>query len=221
MRNYFIFLLVLTFVLLSGTAFASPSVDFNKGAFILEAGSTLNAKVSGNGRHSINADGKSGYIYAITAGLGHNLALQFKQGKFQSANASLMGITTYAQAEPTDVNLLYKVNPQLTFISGYEHDNIYYGQAVAAASKSAFHFGLTGTHNLSRTTSLFATYLAGNGVSLSEVGVSYKLSANSTLSVSYAERKFENMAFNIPAYAYSDQVNYTMNGITCVMAVKL
>ncbi len=222
--------LTMGLILTGTTAFASPTAEFEKGAVVLEVGSTLNSKVKGQGYMSIDANGDSGYKYSIITGLSDKFALQYKQGNFKSEQktvsiAGLGSLTTYAKAEPMDINLLYKVNPNLVLITGYEHNKISYGQYVAPASRSAFHIGLTGTHKLDDKATLFATVLTGNEVSLKEAGVSYKLSAVSAVTVSYAERKMKDMDLKIspiPALTLPTQkADYTMTGITFMYGVKL
>lgn len=209
-------------LIITTTAFASPTTEFEQGAASLEIGSTLNSNVSGKGKISPNVPGKSGYKVGITAGLSKNLALQYKQGMFKSQDSTILTMTTYAQSEPKDFNLLYKVNPNLTFIAGYENTKISYGKFVASASKSALHFGLTGTHKLNDKTTLFATLLAGKDVSLKELGVSYALSKDTTFNISYAERKVNSVDLSIPAHPIlNGKVDYTMKGISCLFAFKL
>lgn len=214
-------------ILATGTAFASPTVDFEKGAVIFEAGTAVHSKVSGKGHLAVSADGKSGYKYAVTAGLGNNLALQFKQGHFKSEDSTvtlpgLGSLTTYAESNLIDINLLYKINPHLTLITGYEHDKISYGNYVTPASKSSLHIGLTATHSLGKNTDLFATLIAGKDVSLREIGISQKLSSVSTLNVSYADRRFNNVDLAIPiGPGFYDKMDYKTTGITCLLDFKM
>lgn len=209
-------------LIITTTAFASPTTEFEHGSTTLEIGSTLNSRVSGEGKISPDVPGKSGYKVGITTGLSKNLAVQYKQGMFKSEESTILTMTTYAQAKPKDFNLLYKVNSNLTFIAGYEDTTISYGKFVAPASKSSLHFGFTGTHKLDNKTTLFATLLGGKDVSLREVGVSYALSKDTTFNVSYAERKVKNVDLGIPAYPIlNGKVDYTMKGISCLFAFKL
>lgn len=209
----------------TGTAFASPTTNFEKGSVTFEIGTSTFSKVSGQGTLHVSADGKSGYKYAVTAGLGNNWAVQFKQGIFRSEDSTVSigpaTMTTYAEGDLIDVNLLHKINPHLTMVVGYEHDKVSYGQHVNPASKSSLHFGFTATQDLSKNTALFGTLLMGSGVSLKEIGVSQKLSPVSTLNVSYAERKFDSVDLTIPAIGFRDKMEYKLTGVTCVVDFKL
>lgn len=213
------------FVITTATAFASPTTDFQQGAVSLEIGSTLNSKVTGRGSVSADVTGKSGFKIGVTAGLSDNLAIQYKQGMFKSEDSTISIMHTYAQAEPQDLNLLYKVNPNLTFIAGYEKTKISYGKYVADASKSSLHFGVTGTHKLTDKATIFATLMAGKDSSLKELGVSYALSKETTFNLSYAERKINNVDLQVPAFpgfpGIKGKEDYTMKGISCLFAFKL
>lgn len=221
--------LTMGLILTGTTVFASPAAEFEKGAVVLEVGSTLNSKVKGRGFMNLDANGESGYKYSITTGISDKFALQYKQGNFKSEQKTVTigggSLTTYAKAQPMDINLLYKVNPNLVLITGYEHNKISYGQYVASDSSSAFHIGLSGTHKLDDKATLFATVLTGKDVSLKEAGVSYKLSAVSAVTVSYAERKMKDMDLKIsPAPGLTlptQKADYTMTGITFMYGVKL
>lgn len=205
----------------TNTVSASPTAEFEKGAVSVEFGSTLGSKVSGRGRVPADVVGEFGFKATATAGLNDHLAVQLKHGMFKSEESSILGLTTYAKAEPSDLSLLYKVNPSLTFITGYEHTKISYGKFVSDASKSALHFGLTGTHKLNDKYTLFATLLGGKDVSLKEVGVSYKMSKSTTFNVSYAEREVRNVDLKVPLAGISGKEDYTMKGVSCLFAFKL
>ncbi len=205
---------------------ASPVTEFEKGALSVEIGSTLDSKVSGRGKVSADVVGDFGFKTAATAGVNDRFAVQLKHGMFKSKTSTiptaLGSLTTYAKAEPSDLNVLYKINPNLTLITGYEHTKISYGAHVYDASKSALHIGFTGTHKLNDQYTLFATMLGGKDVSLKEIGVSYKMSDSTTFNVSYAEREVKNVDLRLKATSLLDgEENYTMKGISCLFAFKL
>ncbi|WP_373325595.1 hypothetical protein [Sporomusa paucivorans] len=217
--------LTMGLVLTATPVSASPTAVFEQGAIILELGSTLNSKVKGQGSFNVEADGDFGYKYSITTGLSDKFALQYKQGYFRSETKTILvpgkgSLTTYAKSEPMDINLLYKVNPTISLLAGYEHSKISYGDYVAAASHSTFHVGVTATHKLDDKATLFATAVRGSGASLNEAGISYKLSAASAFTVSYAERKVKDVDLKILT-APTQKADYTMTGITCMFGTRL
>ncbi|WP_378954137.1 hypothetical protein [Pelosinus sp. sgz500959] len=207
------------------TSFASPTANFEKGAVNLEIGSTLNSKVNGKGTAAADVDGKSGFKAVLTTGLSDHFALQYKQGMFTSEDSTMtsggLPLTTYAEANLRDLNLLYKVNPNLTFLVGYEDDKISFGKYVTSASHSALHFGLTGTHKLNDKSTLFATVVQGKNVSLREIGVSYQMSQSTAFNVSYADRRIKNMDLKVPLAGINGKEDYKMTGITCLFDFKL
>ncbi len=119
--------------------YASPVTEFEKGAISVEIGSTLDSKVSGRGKVSADVVGDFGFKATATAGVNDRFAVQFKHGMFKSERTTIpvgpISMTSYAKAEPSDLNFLYKVNPNLTFITGYEYTKISYGDFVSSASK--------------------------------------------------------------------------------------
>ena len=217
--------LTMGLVLTATPVLASPTAVFEPGAIILELGSTLNSKVKGQGSFNVEADGKFGYKYSVIAGLSDKFALQYKQGYFRSETKTIAvpgkgSLTTYAKSEPMDINLLYKVNPTISLLAGYEHSKISYGNYVAAASHSTFHVGVTAAHKLDDRATLFATAVKGSGASLNEAGISYKLSGASAFTVSYAERKVKDVDLKILT-APTQKADYTMTGITCMFGTRL
>ncbi|WP_346353910.1 hypothetical protein [Azotosporobacter soli] len=217
--NMKIIALTLGVLLSSATAFASP-VEFSKGSLELELGATLNAKSAGSGAVAKEVKGKSGYKSVATFGLSDKFALQLKHGNFTSEDAQYGPLKTFVESTPSDFNLLYKLNPTITLIGGYEHTDITYGKAVNAATSSAFHIGFTAARPLSERMTLFTTQMIGNNVSLQEYGLSYKTSKVTTLNVSYADRKIKNVSLEVPALHISGKEDYQMTGITCTVGVK-
>ncbi len=212
--------LTLSLLLLGSTAFASP-VEFEKGSLEFEVGATLNAKSSGSGRiPNIETDGKSGYKIVVTHGLSDKFALQLKHGKFTSVDSSYGPLTTYVESVPTDLNLLYKVNDNLTLLAGYEHTEITYGKYVADAGKSALHLGFTAQHPLSERTTLFTTQVFGKDAALHEYGISYKASKVTTLNVSYADRRVNNVQLTVPVLGIDGREDYALTGYTCTVGFK-
>lgn len=207
------------------TSFASPVADFEKGALNLEIGSTLNSKVNGKGKVAADADGKSGFKAVVTTGLSDRFALQYKQGMFKSEDSTItsggLTMTTYAKANLRDLNLLYKIDSNLTFLIGYEDDKISYGKYVNSASHSVLHFGLNATHKLTDKATLFATIVRGKDVSLNEIGVSYQMKPSAAFNISYADRRIKNMDLIVPLAGISGKEDYKMTGITCLLDFKL
>ena len=212
--------LTLALLLLGSTAFASP-VEFDKGSVELEVGATLNAKSSGAGRiPNIETDGESGYKIVLTHGLSDKFALQLKHGKFTSVDSSYGPLTTHVESVPTDFNLLYKLNKSVTLLAGYEHTDITYGNYVGDAGKSALHLGFTAQQPISERATLFTTQVFGKDVALHEYGISYKASKVTTLNVSYADRRVNNVQLSVPRLHIEGREDYALTGYTCTVGFK-
>lgn len=223
--------LTLGLVLSTATAFASPSAQFEDGAVVWEIGSAANSEVSGKGFANLEVDGKSGFKSNLTVGLNDRFAFQYRYGQFKSENATVgvtigaavVPMTTYAADKLHDFNLLYKVSPNLSLIAGYEYDKVTYGKYVEDASKGVLHAGIVATYPVNDKATLFTTLVGGKDVSLIEAGVSYKMSQDTALNVCYAKRKVNDMDITIPTLlgTIKSKADYTMTGITCMVAFKL
>ena len=212
--------LTMGLVLTGASVSASPAAVFEQGAIVVELGGTLNPKVKGQGDVTLEAKGESGYKFSVTTGLSDKFALQYRQGFCKSEEKTFGPMTTYAESKPVDFNLLYKVNPHLMLIAGYEHTKIAYGDFIAPKSHSGFHIGLTGSHKLDDKATLFATLVSGKDASLKEAGIIYKLSGVSTFTVAYTERKANDVDLKILTYP-ATKTDYTMSGITCMFGTRL
>lgn len=217
--------LTLGIILTGNTAFASAETEIKTGNVTFEIGSTLNSKVKGTGAMSAEIDGKSGFKASLIADINNHLSFQYKYGSFKSEEDTTRSlpqpITTYAKAEIWDANLLYKLNPNLTLIAGYENTDISFGKAVLPASKAAVHLGIHASHEINDKTTLFSNLIGGKDVSLKELGINYKLSHNTSFSMSYAEREMKDLDLIIPIANFNKKESYNMSGITCVFSQKL
>ncbi|EGO65900.1 hypothetical protein [Acetonema longum] len=221
--------LTLGLVLSTATTFASPSAQFEEGAVVLEVGSALGSEVSGKGFANLEVDGKSGFKSNLTVGLNDRFAFQYRYGQFKSKDATvevswggtISPLTTYAADKLQDFNLLYKITPNLNLVAGYEYDKVTYGKYVQDASKSVLHAGIAANYPVSDKASLFATLVGGKDVSLIEAGVSYKMSDITALNVCYAERKVNDMDVKIPDAGINSAADYTMTGVTFMLAFKM
>lgn len=220
----------LSLLVMGTTALASPTPSFEKDAVTLELGSTLNSKFLGEGAVSGEADGKSGFKYAVAVGLGNDLAVEYRGGKFQSENFSVTmlvgGVPTtvdkvYGKSIHQEINLIHQINPSMSAVVGWVQNKFSYNKVVADAKVSAIHAGLLGNHKLDDKTALFASVIGGKDVIFWEAGFSRKLAKDANLNVSYARREFKNVDFNTLAPLPSGKENYILHGISCVVSVKL
>ena len=206
----------------AGTAaLASPSVDYTPGAVTVEFGSTLNSTFNGKGAIDDSVDGKSGFKYGVAAGLGDNFALQYKGGHFVSEDFSALGHTIHGVSDLQEINLLYRLSPELSIVTGWVQNKVSYNSLISDAKVSGLHLGLTGSKKLDDKSSLFAAYIAGSDTLFWEAGISRKLGKDTHLNVSYAVREFREVDLYVPAINQGSKEDYTLKGISCVVSTKL
>jgi len=203
-------------------ASASPAPEFSQGSIHLEVGGSINSKVVGESPLAmVEVAGKSGIITGITLGLNNRLALQYDYGFFKSEDSTILGMKTFAESTLKTFHVLYKLNSDLTLMVGSQNNQFSYGNYIAPATKSALHFGFTGTHKLRENAVLFATTFGGSDVLLKELGISYKLPKANSLSISYVERKVKNVAVDLLFAPVNSHAEYTMSGIVVRYGCKI
>lgn len=206
-------------------AYASPVTDFEKGHVTVEFGSTLNSTFNGSREVTGEADGKSGFKYGVTAGLGDDWAIQFKGGKFKSevfsAYSASLGdsVTTYGKSTHQEFNLIRRISPNVSAVAGWVQNKFSYGNTVAPATIASIHAGVMADQKLNEKATLFAAVLGGKDVLFWEAGVSYKIAKDAHFNVSYGEREFKNVDLNVPAYSLYKKEDYKLKGITCLFSV--
>jgi hypothetical protein len=211
--------------------YASPVTDFEKGDITVEFGSTLNSKFEGKGEKvNGSADGKSGYKYGVVTGLGNDFALQYKGGKFKSADftASVIiagnpvPVTTQGKSDIQEFNLLHKINANVAAVAGWVENKISYGDSrILPATASSLQAGIMYHEKLNDYSGVFASVIGGKDVLFWEAGMSFKLAKDTEFHVSYAEREFKKVALQAPALGIASKEDYKLKGITCVVSVKL
>ncbi|WP_110953829.1 hypothetical protein [Anaerosinus massiliensis] len=218
-------ILVCSTLLMSSMPAAWAGADLGKGETLLEIGSSLNSKVKGEGALPLEAGGESGFKSAITYAIDDNLSIQYRKNMFTSEEktVSLGGynLTTQANADLSDYNLLYKLNKNAKLIVGYEHNKITYDDYVTKATRSGMHIGLNTTYPLSQKTALFTNHIYGNKMRSNEIGFNIDLDKKSALAISYIDRRVNDMDVKIPAVNYTNKIDYKMTGIAVMYGIKL
>ncbi|HWR43990.1 hypothetical protein [Sporomusa sp.] len=206
----------------AGTAaFASPSIDYTPGAVTVELGSTLNSTFNGKGAIDDSVDGKSGFKYAVATGLGNNFALQYKGGHFVSEDFSAIGHTIHGISDLHEINLLYRISPEFSIVTGWVQNKVSYNNLISEAKVSGMHVGITGSKKLNDKSSLFAAYIAGSDTLFWEAGISNKIGQDTYLNVSYAVREFKDVDLFVPLLNQGSKEDYKLKGISCVVSTKL
>ncbi|MBP2633973.1 MAG: hypothetical protein H6Q70_4601 [Firmicutes bacterium] len=196
-----------------------------KGETRLELGVSLNSKVKGEGALALEAAGESGFKSAVTYAVEDNIDIQYRKNMFKSEKKTVTlggsSLTTHANADLADYNILYQLNKNTKLIVGYENDKITYGKYVNKATRDGMHIGLNTTYPLSEKTALFTNSIYGKKMHSNEIGVNINLDQKSLLSVSYIDRRVNDMDVTIPAAHFSGNIDYKMTGITVMYGMKL
>ncbi|MDF2565379.1 MAG: hypothetical protein K0Q53_1774 [Massilibacillus sp.] len=196
-----------------------------KGETLLELGASLNSKVKGEGPLALEAAGKSGFKSAITYAVDDSVSIQYRKNMFQSENKTVTlghaSMTTHANADLADYNILYRLNKNMKLIVGYENDKITYGSYVDKATRDGLHIGLNTTYPLSEKIALFSNNIYGKKIHSNEIGVNIDLDQKSLLSISYIDRRVNDMDAKIPQVNYSGKIDYKMTGIAVMYGMKL
>lgn len=214
-------------LLLAGAtaAYAAPVTDFEKGAVTIELGSTLGSKFEGKTNVPLglpkSVDGKSGFKYGVAVGMGNDYALQYKGGKFKSEDFNLGGSPIHGKSDLQELNVIHKINPNLSLVGGWVQNKISYSRDVKEATKAAVHAGFVVSQPLNETSKLFASYLGGKNAAYLEAGIAFKVAKNSEFAVSYAEREFKDLPVASAILPPGVRADYKLKGISCVISTKL
>ncbi|MDR3589082.1 MAG: hypothetical protein P4N41_05415 [Negativicutes bacterium] len=173
---------IFVFVLLSGTALASPLADYSAGKtaidLTLHASGNVKSEFSGDdGDDQLTVPGKKAGDFAATIGLGNRMALQY--GAY-APRAPFWGVATQ------QFNLLYQVDKGISVFAGVL--NAKYSTSDSRAQpekKNIFQGGLIGYTPLGRDTVLYGTVGFGRDLTDREVGVSYAFTKNLEFNLSY------------------------------------
>lgn len=219
-------------VVASPSAHAASVANLEPGETLLELGVSLDSKVKGQINQSpLEAAGESGFKSAITYAVNDKIEVQYRKNMFQSkettAHTNISGyalsLTTKAHADLTDYNLLYKLNDHHKAIVGYETNKISYEDYVHTDKRSSWHIGLNNTYPLSEKATLFTNNIYGQKVRSNEIGVQINFSDRDMVSVSYIDRrtndmkvtgKYASMPFDL------GKTDYKMTGIAIMYGMK-
>lgn len=209
------------FLLLTVAQSTEAAVHLEKGQTLLEIGSSLNSNVNVDGPISVDIKGESGYKLAIIHAINKDFALQYKLSDFDTEEKTFFGLTDSGDAKVQDINLLYHVTPYVNLIAGYEYSKLHYDKYVASSEKTAFHAGLTAYRPVSDKADLFATYIYGKDVSLTEIGIAYDINDRSLFTISYIDRRLDNVDLRSNSLHINTTANYRMSGLAFMYGMKL
>jgi len=171
------------------SAFASPLQDYSLGAFAVDL-SLSQLKVT-----SASDDWDSNYNggFGVTAGLGGNWALQFRNNSW-SASRSLGPTTLELNACVNDLNLLYKLNQNFRLFVGGNKLNVTFRDLHY--DRTTAQIGLVAVVKLSPKFTGWGGLSTGADIFSAEAGLGYALSKHLEVNIFYTYRNYTNLEFN-------------------------
>ncbi|MBQ6713088.1 MAG: outer membrane beta-barrel protein [Selenomonadales bacterium] len=170
--------LIATMVVGSVTAMAAPA-EIEEGKWDVTLGTSFSPNSEYEGR---DLDGDSGFYGNITYGMDDNWAIQYDYSHYSYSLRDEEG-----KGDASEVNILYKLSPNLNAYAGY----VYYGEKYTYAGGSdGYHtdgiqVGLQGWYPLGEKVNLFGKIGIGNNNQIYEIGSTYKFADDWGLDVSY------------------------------------
>lgn len=182
-------LIFMSLMMVSGSSFASPLLDYSAGKVAIDLAVRPNHNIEVVG---LPADGEgTNFDWGVTAGIGHDLALQYRQFNLNTGlgDPTESGWLRPANQRFRELNLLYKVEKNMSvFVGGVRHD--YHtaddGPTYVAPTQTSLHGGVIGTVELGKNVSAYGIIAIGTKSSHKyEAGISYKLTPKLDLDMYY------------------------------------
>ena len=171
------------------SAFASPLQDYSLGAFAVDLSLSQLKVTSNTDEWDSNYNGG----FAVTAGLGGNWALQFRNNNW-SASRSLGPTTLDLKACVNDLNLLYKLDKTFRLFVGGNKLNVTFRDLNY--DRTAAQIGLVATVKLAPRVTSWGLVSAGADLFSAEAGLGYALSKHLEINIFYTYRNYTNLEFN-------------------------
>lgn len=186
-------LMFMSLMMVSSSSFASPLTDYSAGKVAIDLAVRPNNSVEVG---QWPADGEGTNVdWGVTVGIGHDLALQYRQFNLDNGNGYDIGSGTLRSANQRfrELNLLYKVENNVSiFVGGLRHDyhttdGVY---EYVAPTQTSLQAGVIGTAKLGKDLSAYGIIAIGTKSSSKyEAGVSYGLTPKMDLDMYYKYQK--------------------------------
>jgi opacity protein-like surface antigen len=138
--------------------------------------------------------------FGITTGLGNKWAIQYRH--FNPKGQDPVYSSRTNQTRTQELNVLYQVNKNWSAFAGYHLADyrLLFNNVIHSATetKRTVQFGIIGTTRIFEKTNLYGLVGIGSQLSNLEVGLSYELTPNLELNVSYRQLKNNHLNFNAP-----------------------
>ena len=183
-------------IMMSSVALASPLTDYSAGKGSVDL-TWRNTQDTLNGW---DLNKKDNLDSAVTVGLGHNLAFQYRNFEPKSDPTSDSGgVTGTFKLKTNEFNVLYKVDPNFSVIAGVVSAK---GEAVpgnnySSNTKNYWQVGLVAYTPIATKTNLWAVANAGSNLTNLEVGVGYEFACNWEFNVNYRDLETKKLNGNV------------------------
>jgi hypothetical protein len=221
----------------TATSFASPLTNYEKGNLAVDINTSLSPKVEMNTTDLRDSDdAKSRLGAGFTYGLGDKLAVQYKYAdnktktySYEVATGfSYQNGTTTGQLIANELNVLYKVNPNVSAFAGWTNatakikwsynygpdaSNITdSGSGTEKGTKDGFQVGLIGQTKFAKNLTGWGSIAAGNNLTGYELGLGYDLDKDTELNVFYRHAKYKD--FNVDGENFDVKIKGVGAGLT-------
>jgi opacity protein-like surface antigen len=185
MKKKILSALIATMVVGSVTAMAAPA-EIEEGKWDVTIGSSFSPNTEDNG---YDVDGESGLYGNITYGMDDQWAIQYDYSHYGYGERGWS-----ADGDASEVNVLYKLSPNLNAYAGY----VYYGEDYDGEGydTDGVQIGLQGWYPIADKVDLFGKIGIGNKTEIYEIGATYNFADNWGLDVSYRYAEYQDLNGN-------------------------
>lgn len=179
--------------LATSVGFAAPLNDFSEGKVAIDISARPSNDIKAD--NDTTLDAKTSWEYGITAGVGNNFAVQYKNFNPKSKDYSGDNL----KLETQELNVLYKLNENYTVFTGLVQAKSKYNLSglggLEGDTKSNWQVGVTGQSPLADKLTGYATVAAGADTSSWKLGLAYAVNKNTDFDLFYAENKYNKVNF--------------------------
>ncbi|MBR0326101.1 MAG: outer membrane beta-barrel protein [Selenomonadales bacterium] len=182
MKKKILSALIATMVVGSVTAMAAPA-EIEEGKWDVTIGSSFSPNTEDNG---YDVDGESGLYGNITYGMDDQWAIQYDYSHYGYGERGWS-----ADGDASEVNVLYKLSPNLNAYAGY----VYYGENYDGEGyhTDGVQIGLQGWYPIADKVDLFGKIGLGNNNQVYELGATYEFADDWGLDVSYRWAEYKDI----------------------------
>ena len=164
-------------------------------------------------------EGSLNTSFGITAGLGHKLAIEYKDFSPRSKETNYADITTFnTKLTIKEYNVLYKLNKNISVFTGVAQvkgtqaisgNADTDGGSASTQNKNIWQLGLVGTAPIAEKTTAFAATAVGSNLIAYKLGVSYEIVRNVGMDVYYSYNQYKNLQWE----SDNGQSDFTAKGL--------